>query len=173
MDKHVSLHHRPRFFNAVVTPSILYGCGVWTLTKTDENNLRTVQRKMLRSILGKGRSKLEDGTLEPRIEWKRRVTHEAVQVSTKMRVLDWAEESRRRKWRWGGHVARRQDDRWTIKVLSFQMDGTRNIGRPRKRWSDEICKFFTGNFGEDADWVEAAQCRDTWMQLEEEYLKWL
>ena len=49
------------------------------------------------------------------------------------------------------------------------IDGTRNIGRPRKRWSDEICKFFSDNFGEDADWVEAAHVH----AAKEQYLKCL
>ena len=54
-NKKYSLFARMRLFNAVVTPSVLYGCGSWTMTRSREQLLRSVQRKMMRSILGKGR----------------------------------------------------------------------------------------------------------------------
>eukprot|EP00973_Karenia_brevis_P071730 9967939-Karenia_brevis.AAC.1 len=56
LDKHYSLNNRLRLFNSVVTPTVLYGCGSWVMTVGRERQLRTCQRKMLRSILGKGRA---------------------------------------------------------------------------------------------------------------------
>ena len=54
VDKKISLHKRLRLFNAVVTPTVLYGSGCWAMTKGRDTELRTAQRKMLRAILGKG-----------------------------------------------------------------------------------------------------------------------
>ena len=58
LDKRISLHKRLRLFNAVVTPTVLYGSGSWVMIKSRDNELRTVQRKMLRAILGRGRLQL-------------------------------------------------------------------------------------------------------------------
>ena len=54
-DKHYSLFQRLRLFNAVVTPTVLYGASSWAMTAAREQTLRTAQRKMIRSILGQGR----------------------------------------------------------------------------------------------------------------------
>ena len=64
--KHYSLNCRLRLFDAVISPTILYGSECWTITKHLEDVLRTTQRKMLRLILGRRRRIVEaqnqDGT---------------------------------------------------------------------------------------------------------------
>ena len=57
-NKRYSLFDRMKLFNAVVTPSVLYGCGCWAMTQARMQKLRSTKRKMLRSILGKGRQLL-------------------------------------------------------------------------------------------------------------------
>jgi hypothetical protein len=52
-----SLRSRLKLFDAVVTPTILYACGSWTMTSSRESLLLTTQRKMLRKILGLGRKR--------------------------------------------------------------------------------------------------------------------
>ena len=49
------LRKRLRLFGATVSRSFLYGSGSWTLTAERERLIRTAQRRMLRSMLGKGR----------------------------------------------------------------------------------------------------------------------
>jgi hypothetical protein len=53
--KRYSLRSRLKLFDAVITPTILYACGSWTMTSSREMLLLTTQRKMLRKILGLGR----------------------------------------------------------------------------------------------------------------------
>lgn len=74
VDKKLLLYQRFRLLHTVVTPSILYGSGSWAMTKSMEMELQTTQRKMLRSILGKGRSKDEHSILEPWVDWKKKTT---------------------------------------------------------------------------------------------------
>ena len=50
--KHASLKSRLKLFNATVTPTVLYGSGSWTMTADGEKLLRTIQRRMLRWMLG-------------------------------------------------------------------------------------------------------------------------
>ena len=55
--KTYSLNSRLKLFEAVITPTVLYGAGAWTLNKQAESILLRTQRRMLRMILGAGRRK--------------------------------------------------------------------------------------------------------------------
>ena len=50
--KFYPLSSRLRLFDATVTPTVLYACTSWTLTKDAELTLRRVQRRMIRLIIG-------------------------------------------------------------------------------------------------------------------------
>ena len=154
------LFERLRLFHAVVTPTILYGCASWVMTSVRERKLRTVQRKMLRLILGKSRITIDPNTdsstqsadtesttsgdaAESWVDWIRRVTQEALMAMSKVGVPDWAEEQQRRKFRWCGHVCRRHDERWAIVVLKCEPKrGHRHQGHPFSRWRDDLDAFF-------------------------------
>ena len=45
------LCHRLRLFNMVITPTMTYASGTWTLTQKHEQMIRKAQRKMLRLII--------------------------------------------------------------------------------------------------------------------------
>ena len=40
--------------------------------------------------------------------------------------------------RWAGHVARMQEGRSAFKILTSKPKGKRPLGRPRRRWEDNI-----------------------------------
>ena len=43
-----------------------------------------------------------------------------------------------RRLRWTGHVARMEEDRSAFKILTGSPSGKRRLGRPRRRWEDNI-----------------------------------
>ena len=43
-----------------------------------------------------------------------------------------------RRMRWAGHVARMGEERWVYRVLVGKPEGKRPLGRPRRRWVDNI-----------------------------------
>ena len=43
-----------------------------------------------------------------------------------------------RRMRWTGHVARMGEDRGVHRVLVGKPEGKRTLGRPRRRWEDNI-----------------------------------
>ena len=45
------LCHRLRLFNMVITPTMTYASGTWTLTQKHEKMIKTAQRKVLRLII--------------------------------------------------------------------------------------------------------------------------
>jgi hypothetical protein len=65
-----------------------------------------------------------------------------------------------------GHVARMGEDRGVHRVLVGKPKGKSPLGRPRRRWEDNIKMDFQ-EFGEGGrgDWMELAQDRDRWRVL--------
>ena len=143
--KHYPLSHRLKLFAAVVQPTFLYGCPSWTLTRKRESVIRSLQRKMLRSIVGSRRktTNLEGETvLEEWLPWFRRATKEAEKARRDHHIADWVDEVARRKFQWAGHVARRTDGRWSQFLLQWAVFGSRQQGRPRTRWTDSLVLWF-------------------------------
>ncbi|KAJ4437758.1 hypothetical protein ANN_13696 [Periplaneta americana] len=67
-----------------------------------------------------------------------------------------------RRLRWAGHVARMGEYRNAYRVLVGRPEGKRPLGRPRRRWEDNI-KMDLREVGYDGrDWINLAQDRDQW-----------
>jgi hypothetical protein len=70
-----------------------------------------------------------------------------------------------RRMRWAGHVARMWEDRGVHRVLVGKPEGKRPLGRPRRRWKDNM-KMDLQKVGRGSgDWIELAQDRDRWRAL--------
>jgi hypothetical protein len=166
-NRRLPLERRLKLFDAVVTPTVLYGSGSWTMTKEREGRLKVARRRMLRQITQVPRLKTceEDGSLEDWVAYIIRSTHVAENESDKAGVSDWVLAQRSRKWRWAGHVARYEDRRWTKVLLDWMPTGARRSGRPTKRYEDELDEFATLHC-EGARWYNAAKNRDVWRRLE-------
>jgi hypothetical protein len=190
-DKSYPLKSRLKLFNAVVTPTALYGSGSWTMTHGRENLLKTTQRKMLRKILGSQRRTIkpefsssessegqpdddqEDERTESWIDWIKRVTEESETQFVKIGGKDWVEEQRRRKWQWAGHVARRTDARWARLLIDWIPLGRRRRGHPETRWNDVLVAFFKHGMQEgvqDDFWKHQALDKEIWNLLETSFL---
>ena len=83
-------------FESCVFPSLLYGCQTWNLTEKQKKDLQTCQRKIEMKILG--------------LSLKDRVPNTMIREITKLG--DVAQRASRLKWKWGGHVARLQNNIW-------------------------------------------------------------
>jgi len=62
----------------------------------------------------------------------------------------WVVKSRR--MRWAGHVARMGEDRGVHRLLVEKPEGKRPLGRPRRRWEDNIKIDFQEVGGGRGDW---------------------
>ena len=66
-----------------------------------------------------------------------------------------------RRVRWAGHVARMEEGRSAFKIST----GKRPLGRPRRRWEDNI-RMDLEEIGINAgNWVDSAQDRNYWRAL--------
>jgi hypothetical protein len=67
-----------------------------------------------------------------------------------------------RRMRWAGHVARMGEGRAVYRVLVGRPEGKRPLGRPRRRWEDNI-KIDLREIGIDgANWIQLAQDMVQW-----------
>ena len=71
-----------------------------------------------------------------------------------------------RRMRWAGHVARVGEGRGVHRVLVGKPEGKRPLGRPRRKWEDNIKMDLQEMGGSYGDRMELAQDRDRWLALE-------
>ncbi|CAH2248562.1 jg24159 [Pararge aegeria aegeria] len=122
-----------------------YGSETWSLTMGLIRRLRVTQRAMERAMLG--------------VSLRDRIRN--VEIRRRTKVTDIAQRVAKLKWQWAGHIVRRKDGRWGLKVLEWQpRTGKRSVGRPPTRWIDDI-KRVAGS-----RWIQAAQNRGTWNSLQ-------
>jgi hypothetical protein len=70
-----------------------------------------------------------------------------------------------RRMRWAGHVVRMGEKRNAYRLLVGKPEGKRPLGRPRRRWMDNI-RMDLGEVGwSDVDWIGLAKNRNRWRAL--------
>jgi hypothetical protein len=70
-----------------------------------------------------------------------------------------------RRLRWAGHVARRGERRGAYRALVGKPEGGRPLGRPRRRWEDNMKMDLREVGWGGVDWINLAQDRDRWRAL--------
>ena len=76
-----------------------------------------------------------------------------------VRVIKW------RRMRWAGHVARMGEEWGVYRVLVGKAEGRRPLGRPGRRWADNIRTDLQEVGCMYMDWIRLAQDRDRWRTL--------
>ena len=67
--------------------------------------------------------------------------------------------------RWAGHIARMEEGRSAFKILTGKPTGKRPLGRPRRRWEDNIRMGLEEKGIDSGNWVDSAQDRNYWRAL--------
>ena len=70
-----------------------------------------------------------------------------------------------RRKRWAGHVASKEERRGVYRVLVGTAEGQRPLGRPRRRWEDNIKMDIQEVGCRRMDWIDLAQNRERWRAL--------
>ena len=134
---------------------LLYGCETWSLTLREEHKLRVFENRVLRTIFGPKR----DGVTG---EWRKLHSEELNDLYSSPNIV---RVIKSRRMRWAGHVARMEEGRDVHKVLMGKPEGKKPLGRPRRRWEDNIRMDLREMGGGCGDWMELAQDRDGWRAL--------
>ena len=70
-----------------------------------------------------------------------------------------------RRFRWAGHVARMEEGKSSFKILTGKPTGKRPLGRPRRRWKDNIRMDLEEICINAGNWVDSALDRNYWRAL--------
>jgi len=112
----------------IILPVVLYGCETWSLTLREERGLRVFENRVLRRIFGPKRDEVTG-------EWRNLHNEELNNLYSSPNIV-WVIKSRR--MRWAGHVVCMGEGRGVYRVLVGKPEGRRPLGRPRRRWEDNI-----------------------------------
>jgi hypothetical protein len=94
----------------------------------EERRLRAFENRVLRRVFGPKRD-------EATGEW-RKLHYKELNDLYSLPNIVWVVKSRR--MRWAGHVARMGKEIGVRRLLVGKPEGKRPLGRPRRRWEDNI-----------------------------------
>ena len=120
-ERGIKLPTKLAVYRAVVMTSLLYGCETWALYRKQLKTLDQFHLRCLRKIMG--------------ISWEDRVPntevlHRANMPGVEALII-------KTQLRWVGHVVRMDDTRLPKMIFISELtSGTRNTGRPLKRFKD-------------------------------------
>jgi hypothetical protein len=134
---------------------VLYGCETWSLTLREERRLRVFENRVLRRVFGPKRDEVKG-------EWRNLHSEELNDLYSLPKIV---RVIKSRRMRWAGHVARMGEDRGVHRVLVGWPERKRPLGRPRRRWEDNIKMALQEVGAGREDWMELAQDRDRWRAL--------
>jgi len=117
-----------KIYRTIILPFVLYGCETWSLTLREERRLREFENRVLRRVFGPKSDEVTG-------EW-RKVHNE--ELSDLYSLPNIVRVVKSRRMRWVGHVARMGQERGVHRVLVGKPEGKRPMGRPRRRWEDNI-----------------------------------
>ena len=109
-------------------PVVLYESETWSFTLREKRRLRSFENGVLRGIFG---PKWDEVTGE----WKKLHNEELNDTNCSPNIV---RVIKSRRMRWAGHVARMGEERGVYRVLVGKPEGKRPLGRPRRRWVDNI-----------------------------------
>jgi hypothetical protein len=135
----------------VIFPVVLYGCVTWSLNLREEHRLRASENRVLRRIFGPKVE--EDGS------WRKLHNDELHNLYPSPNIV---RVIKSRRMRWAGHVARMGQGRGVHRISVGRPECKRPLGRPRRRWEDNI-KMDLREIGIDgANWIRLAMNRIQW-----------
>jgi len=125
------------------------------VTSREERKLRMFENMVLRRIFGTRRDEVTG-------EWRRLHNEELNELYSSRNIVHVIKS---RRMRWAGHVARMGDERGVYRVLVGIPEGRRPLGRPRRRWMDNIRMDLQEVGCGYMDWIGLAEDRDRWRTL--------
>ena len=113
-----------KIYNTVIIPTFLYGSENWALTASQRRRIEAAEMKLLRPLAG---YTLHDHKTNDFIRRELKITG----------MLDRIDEYRL-NWHWHLHLQRMPQNRIPLKSYRYRTPGRRTIGRPKKRWREQL-----------------------------------
>jgi len=119
-----------KIYRTIILPVVLYVCETWSLTLREERRLRVFENRVLRRVFGPKRDEVTG-------EWRKLHNEDLSDLYSLPNIVRVVKS---RRMRWVGHVASMGQGRVVYRVLVGKPEGKRPLGRPRRRWEDNIKK---------------------------------
>ena len=143
----LSKKFKVKIYRTIILPVVLYGSETWLLILREERRLRMFENRVLRRVYGPKRDEVTG-------EWRKlhnEKLSDLYSLPNTVRVV------KSRRMRWVEHVARMGEGRGVHRVLIGKPEGKTPLGRPRRRWEDNIKMDLQEAGGSCGDWMELAQ----------------
>jgi len=111
-----------RIHNITTKAALKFGSEVLVLKKREEQRLEEAQMKFLRHLLGITKLDKEKNQ----------------RIRGKTGAQNIVEEIKQYQKKWLQHIQRMDRNRLPRQTLKYRPEGRRNIGRPKKRWRDQL-----------------------------------
>jgi hypothetical protein len=132
-------------YKTIILPVVLYGYETWSLTLREKHRLRVFENRMFRRISGPNKDEETDG-------WRKQHNKELCNLYSSPSII----RMNKTRMRWEKHVARMGEKRNANRVLVGKPEGKRPLGRPRRRWVNNIKM----DLRDGLDLIDLAQNRD-------------
>jgi len=111
-----------RIHNITAKTALKFGSEAWVLKKREEQSLEAAQMKLLRHLLGIAKFDKEKNQC----------------IREKTGAQNIVKEIKQYYKKWLQHVQRMDRNRLLRQALKYRPERRRNIGRPKKRWRDQL-----------------------------------
>jgi hypothetical protein len=137
-----------KIYKAILFPTVLYGCETQSLTLREEHRLKVFENRVLRRIYGPK----TDGIIR---RWRKLHYEELHNLypSTNIALIRMI---RSRRMRWTGHVGGMGEGGNAYRILVGKPEGNRPLGRPRRRFEDNIIMNLREIGRGGTDWIHLA-----------------
>jgi hypothetical protein len=117
-----------RIHKTIISPVVLYRCETWSLELRKGRRLNVFGNRVLSRIFGPKRDDMVGSSRKLHNE-ELRILHSSPST---IRII------KSRRMRWAGHVACKGEKRNAYRILVGKPEGKRPLGRPKRRWEDNI-----------------------------------
>ena len=177
LNQNVSLKKRLKFFDACITPVVLFSLAVLPMLKSKIDALDVLQRKMLRRIVGWRRM--------PEESWRDTMVRMQTRMENATNLYAWeiwSKKYAKNLWNYGCHLAKSDERKWS-KVITLEsrcikrdvaglFHPYRGAGRPKLRWDDYFTNFFHQLVPTalDTHWIHLLQSRASDKTIREKFI---
>ena len=117
-----------KIYKTIILPVVLHGFETLSLTLSDERTTRVLENRVLRRISGPTKDNVT-------VEYKKLRNEELTDMYYSPYIIRMIKSRRMRRVE---HVARVVERRSVYRVLVGKYEGKRPLGRPRRRWEENI-----------------------------------
>ena len=137
-DKGVSVLHRLRYFEKVISPVACFGASHRAIHKDDLAKLDVEYRRLLRMVVG---PLADTNWASPWHEILHGWNNKVQVLSDYAGLKPWSVACIEAVWKFASYVATLPSERWTRRILHWNVRGRRTRGRPAYTWETALERY--------------------------------